>query len=437
MATGTNTQIFDGALKDDYEDFVADGVNNKNKFKDIFKTKSIPHGGRSKKFTTHVGRNAGVMAGGEDGAIAVAGAQKYVQSEVRTKKIMGRVRYTQEVLDDSMGDEESFVDARKDEMNRLIDDFARKEEHYWCSIRGILAYLNGDPGTDADEVELDNPGGFTHASFGNRFLAKDQYVGAVNPSTGLLRAGVVKISEVASDGSGFTPDASINTAWADNDYLVQVANSGVTDVGDSSFDQAPASIMELVDDGTYKNNYFGADRDVYTSPVNAYVKSSTGALSFDVLQQASDVVDQRLGGRIDKLIMHHSTRRLYIQLTEADRRYSTAGTLRKPDGGTSAFQQEEDLTMGNVPIIAIRDFPLDVMVGLDSAGMDAKTYVSEKGRWVDDDGSILVRDGTGTSAKHAYEAWYFKRHENYVAYPAKCFRLDGITGQSLVVVRNE
>jgi len=434
---GTNTQIFDGALKDDYEDFVADGVNNKNKFKDIFKTRDIPHGGRSKKFTTHVGRNAGVMASGEDGGIATAGAQKYVQSEVRTKKIMGRVRYTQEILDDSMGDENSFVDARKDEMNRLIDDFARKEEHYWVSLRGILAYLAGDPGTDANEVELDNPGGFTHASFGNRFVARDMYVGAVNPATGVLRAGVVKVASVASDGSGFTPDASINDAWADNDYLVQVAASGTTDVADSSFEQAPASIMELVDDSTFKANYFGVDRGIYTSPVNAYVKASTAALSFDVLQQASDIQDQRLGGRTDKLVMHHSTRRLYIQLTEQDRRYATSGTLRRPDGGTAAFQQEEDLTMGNVPVIAIRDFPLDVIVGLDSVGMEAKTYVSEKGRWVDDDGSILVRDGTGSTAKHAFEAWYFRRHEQYVAYPAKCFRLDGVTGQSLVVVRSE
>ena len=141
---GTNTQVFDGALKDDYEDFVCEGVNNKNKFKDIFKTRDIPHGGRSKKFTTHVNRNAGVMAGGEDGDIAAAGAQKYVPSEVRTKKIMGRVRYTQEVLDDSMGDENSFVDARKDEMNRLIDDFARKDEYSLCSVQGILAYLNFD-----------------------------------------------------------------------------------------------------------------------------------------------------------------------------------------------------------------------------------------------------------------------------------------------------
>jgi hypothetical protein len=434
---GTNTQIFDGALKDDYEDFVAEGVNNANRLKEIFKGRNIPHGGRKKTFTTHVGRNAGVGFAGEDGAFPTAGAQKHVPSEVRTKKLMGRVRYTQEVLDDSMGDENSFVDARKDEMNRLIDDLARKDEYSLCSVKGILAYLDGDPGTDSDEVELDAPGGIANDNFGNRFVQVGMYVGAVNPATGQLRSGVVKVTAVNEDGTGFTPDGAINAAWADNDYLVQCANASVTDVGDTSYEQAFKGIMELIDDGTYLTDYFGVDRDIYSSPVNAYVKASTGALSFDVLQQSSDIVDQKLRGRLSRLLMHHSTRRLYIQLTEADRRYSTSGTLRKPDGGTSAFKQEDDLVMGEVPITAIRDFPLDVIMGLDEKGMDAKEYVSEKGRWVDDDGRILVRDGTGTNARHAFEAWYFMRKERYVAYPAKCIRLDGVTGQSLVVVRAE
>lgn len=434
---GVNTQIFDGALKDDYEDFVADGVNNANVMKDIFKPRSIPHGGRKKAWTTHVGRNSGVGFAGEDGAFPVAGSQKHVPSELRTKKLMGRVRYTQEILDDSAGDEDAWVDARKDEMNRLIDDIARVEERSLCSVRGILAYMDGNPGTDTTPIELDAPGGIANDNFGNRFVQEGMFVGAVNPATGQLRAGVVKVAAVNADGTDFTPATAPDTAWADNDYLVQCANGSVTDVGDTSFEQSFKGILELIDDGTYLTDYFGVDRDIYSSPVNAYVKAGTGPLSFDVLQQASDIVDQKLRGRLSRLLMHHSTRRLYIQLTEADRRYSTGASLRKPDGGTAAFKQEDDLVMGEVPITAIRDFPLDVIMGLDEKGMEAKEYVSEKGRWVDDDGRILVRDGTGTNARHAFEAWYFMRKERYAAYPAKCIRLDGVTGQSLVVVRAE
>jgi hypothetical protein len=430
---GTNTQIFDGALKDDYEDFVAEGVNNKNKLKDIFKFSQIPHGGREKRFTTHVRRNAGTGFAGEDGAFPVAGAQKYVQSNVRTKKLMGRVRYTQEVLDDSLGDEQSFVDARKDEMERLIDDLAKKEEWAFCSVRGILAFVDGDPGTGTT-LELDAPGGIANDAFGNRFIQEDMFLAAVNPATGTLRTGIVKVSAVNEDGSDVTVTAAIDASWADNDIVVQAANASVTDASDTSLDQAFAGIMELLDDGTYKTDYFGVDRDIYSNPVNSYVKAATGTWSFDVLQQSSDVVDQKSNGRIDRLLMHHSTRRLYIQMTEGDRRYS-GPKLMRPDGGTVAFKQEDDLTMGEVPIIAIRDFPLDVAIGIDSKGIQATEYVSEKGRWVDDDGHILVRDGVGTNARHAFEAWYFIRKEKYVKYPWKAFRNDAITGQSLVVVR--
>lgn len=433
MATGTNTQVFDGALKDDYEDFVAEGVNNKNKLKELFKFSQIPHGGREKRFTAHVRRNAGTGFASEDGAFPVAGAQKYVQSNIKTKKLMGRVRYTQEVLDDSVGDEQSFVDARKDEMDRLIDDLAKKEEWSMCSVRGILGFVDGDPGTGVT-LEMDAPGGIVNDNFGNRFVQEDMFLAAVDPATGNLRAGIVKVQAVNEDGTDVTTTAAINAAWADNDLIVQAANASVTDASDTSYEQAFAGILELLDNGTYKIDYFGVDRSIYSNPVSSYVKASTGTWSFDVLQQSSDVVDQKSNGRIDKLIVHHSTRRLYLQMTEGDRRYSGA-KLSNPDGGTVAFKQESDLTMGEVPLIAVRDFPLDVCIGIDSKGIQGTEYVSEKGRWVDDDGAILVRDGTGQNARHAFEAWYFIRKERYFKYPWKAFRNDAITGQSLVVVR--
>jgi hypothetical protein len=66
--------------------------------------------------------------------------------------------------------------------------------------------------------------------------------------------------------------------------------------------------------------------------------------------------------------------------------------------------------------------------------MGAKQYVAEAGRFVDEDGSILVRDGVGDNARHAFEAWWFARKQNFVGNPAVCARWDGVTGQTLVVV---
>jgi hypothetical protein len=190
--------------------------------------------------------------------------------------------------------------------------------------------------------------------------------------------------------------------------------------------------MALVDDGTYRSSYYGLDRTTVPA-YSSYVTASTGALSTDLIQRVADVVDQKLNGRINMMLCHHSTRRLIIQLTDGDRRYMGA-SLMKPDPGTVAFKQG-DIPFGDVPVRAIRDFPLDVLMFLDLSNAGFREYVSEPGKWVDEDGSVLWRVGTGTAGRDAFEAWYRMRKQYFLEYPAYCARLDGVTGQALVVQR--
>lgn len=427
-----DTATLDGIYKDYYEDYVSEGVNNKNPLKDFIKTEDIPFGGREVKWAAHVGRNQSPMPVGEGGAFAEAGQQTHIQTSITTKKLMARVELTPEAIADSAKSEFAFVSARKDEMNRLIDDIARREEHLLCMDgRGVLGLVDeGTPTGDAT-LEMDAPGGIVNDNFGNRYVSAGMYVGLVNPATGQLRASSVrKVVSCNEDGTDITL-SSAPTNGADNDYVVQAANADVTDILDTSYENAFWGLPALVDDGTYRNNYFGIDRSAYDSH-SSYVKASAGAYSVDVLQQASDVVDQKLNGKIGTLLMHHSTRRLHIQATNADRRYAGA-SLSNPDPGTKAFKQG-DLVLGEVPIKVIRDLPLDQIYGLDE-GFKITQYVSEKGKWVDEDGSILVRVGSGSSARHKFEAWYFNRKQNVYKEPGKSFRVDGVTGQSVVVVR--
>lgn len=428
-----DTQALDGIFKEFYEDYVSEGVNNKNPLKDLFKPQDIPYGGREVVWSAHVGRNPGVMASGEGGAVVAAGNQRAIQARATAKKIMGRVELTPEAIADSAKSEYAFVSARKDEMNRLIDDFARRNEHYLVGTgTGILGVCNGTPSTST--ITLKNPGGITNTAFGNRFVQPGMSVALVNPNTGQLRTSSA-VAVVSCNSSG----ASIVTATApsngvDGDYLVQAASTSVTDILDTSFNAAPTGIMGLIDDGTYLTNYYGIDRTLFPNYAS-YVKAATGAFSTDIIQQSADVVDQKLNGKTTRLIMHHSTRRLYIQATDADRRYIGA-SLMKPDAGTAALKQG-DLTLGEVPITPIRDFTLDAIMGLDEEQMDAVCYVSEKGKWVDEDGSILVRQGFGSTAVHKFEAWYYQRFQWVVRNPGMCWRNDGLTGQSLIVVRAE
>jgi hypothetical protein len=318
-------------------------------------------------------------------------------------------------------------------MHYLINDIARRVEHALASDgRGVLALVDESP--SGAVLDVDSPGGITNDNFGNRFISPGQFVAAVNPVTGQLRATVHRVLSCSADGTQITVDSATHTGWANSDYIVQAANLSVTDVLDTSYEHAWYGLMALVDDGTYRQNYFGLDRVAHPAYAS-YVTASTGALSTDLMQRVSDVLDQKLGGQTSMILCHHSTRRLVIQLTDADRRY-TQGNLSKPDAGTIAFKQG-DIPFGDVPVRAIRDFPLDVMMFLDLKNAGFKEYVSEAGKWVDEDGLVLrmAGGGAGASARDAFEAVYRIRKQYFLENPGFCARLDGITGQSLVVVR--
>lgn len=427
---GADKQAFDAVFKDIYEEGIAEGVNNNNKLRDLIKTEKSPFRGREIIRAAHTTRNVSPMFVGEDSAFADAGNQGYSRMFVDQRKLMSRLRLTWEVMQDSSATEGAFLSARKSEMQYLIDDMSRRDEYALAADgRGVLATYSS---ASSAVITLANPGGITNTNFGNRFISAGMYIGAVDPSTGNLRTSIRKVLSVSNAGSTVTLDSATLTGWTASDYIVQVANSSVVDILDTSYEHAWWGLMALVDDGTYRASYFGLDRTA-TPAYSSYVTASTGALSTDLIQRVSDVLDQKLGGATDIMIAHHSTRRLMIQLTDADRRYMGAN-LMKPDAGTVAFKQG-DIPFGDVPVRAVRDFPLDVLMFLDTKKAGFKEYVSEPGKWVDEDGSVLRIVGTGSSARDAWEAWYRMRKQYFLEYPAYCARLDGITGQSLVVVR--
>jgi hypothetical protein len=433
MAEGANSQIIGGIYKTVYEKFVAEQTHKKYPLTDLFKMEKAEFAGQDVVYNAHVSRNVSPMWVGEDGAFAEAGAQGSIKIHIGQRKLMARVRLTSEVMHDTMKSEGAWKSARTDEMTRIIDDIARMEEYSFTSDgRGVLALIDDATPNGAVNMGVDSPGGITGDDFGNRFFLPGMYVAAVNPTTGDIRSGIRKVVSCASDGTEVTFDTAPPAGWADNDYLVQAANSSVTDVTDTSFEHAAYGLMALLDDGTYRNNYFNADRSLYPQ-YQTYVKSGTGTISEDLFQQMADVVDQRLGGVIDVMTAHHSVRRLVINLTQGDRRYS-GSNLQKPDAGTVSFTQA-DIPFGGVPVKAVRTHPLATLFGIDKKGCGFVRYSSDPGSWVDEDGSVLVRVGSGSSGRDAFEAWYRKRYQNHARYPGKAFRLDGISGQSLLVVR--
>lgn len=433
--TGADSTAVFGLYKDVFEEGIAEGVNNSNPLHDVFKQEKVDYkGGKGHTFVAHVGRNPSPMFVAEDGAFAGAGAQRHINGTIDIRKMMARIRLTQEAMDDSTSSEAAWRSAKKDEMTRIVDDIAKREEFALsCDGKGVFCLLAGDPGTTSTTIEVDSPGNIAGANFGNRFLQKGMFLAAINPADGSIRPGIVKVVDLNDDGTDFTADAPTNAAWGDDDYIVQAANGNVSDNLDTAYEKAFWGLPALIDDGTNRANYYGVQRSLAPS-YKSYVVSAVGAISLDAMQRTSDVLYQKLGGEVDMLLMHPSVRREFIKLTEANRRFGPAASDAKQSDPASVAFKQGDLTLGEVPIKAIRTLGLDQIYFLDTKRMGAKQYVAEPGRFVDEDGSIMVRDGVGEGARHAFESWWFSRKQNFLANPAVCARWDGITGQTLVVV---
>ena len=85
----------------------------------------------------------------------------------------------------------------------------------------------------------------------------------------------------------------------------------------------------------------------------------------------------------------------------------------------------------------IRTIGLDQVFFLDTKKAGFKRYVAEPGKFMDRDGTVWLREGTGSTARHAYEATYFMRKQYFCKNPGYNGRWDAVTGQTLVVVRDE
>lgn len=431
---GADTTALSGLAKDVFEPGISEGVNNSFPLTEEFPVEQVDwKGGLGHKWTHHHGRNVSPFAAGEDSAYPVAGQQLHSQGRIDMRKIMARIRMTEEAMEDLVSSEASFRNGMTDEKTRLIDDISRYEEHMLgMDGRGVVALVDESSLNDTT-LELDSPGNIAGDDFGNRFIDPGRFLAAVDPASGTLRTSIRKVTAVASSGASVTTDSGTFTGWADNDYVVFAANASVTDLLDTTYEKAFWGLPALIDDNTNRDNYFGISRSNVES-LKSYVVSSVGALSLDVAQRTADVVFQKLGGIINVILMHPSVRREYIKLLDADRRYS-GGDLQNPNGGTKAFTQG-DLSIGEVAIKAIRSIGLAQVYFMDTKKAGGKRYVAEAGKFMDRDGSVWVREGSGTSARHAYEATYFCRKQYFLKNPAVNARWDGVTGQTLVVVRD-
>lgn len=380
--------------------------------------------GSEVSYPVHVNRNRGVMATAENGSLPTAGNQVLEKWHIPLRFIHGRVQFTGQALKLSESSQGAWARTMTMEMEGLVDDLRQQCEFYYCGTgNGVRALLNGDPGTGLTYT-LDSPGGVSGTTHGNRYLNVGDYVSIVSP-LGVLRAGGTRlITAINAAGTTATIAAAADAACADNDYVVKAYGSDATiTIQNTEYQHPPMGMLGLIDDGTYVDTFHGINRSAYPIMRSAVIPT-VGGLSLDILQRGFDLAEQLGSAKISALWCHHSVRRAYLALLEADRRY-LGSDLMSPDGGTKAVKGK-DVGFGAVPVKCAAQFPYATLIGLDKRYL--VRYVNTEGEWMNEDGNILSR----VSGYDAFEGTYRLFENNHNDRPNASFRLDGITASVTV-----
>ena len=425
-----DTSAYDVVLKTVYEGGIRELIPTKVRTLEKFQEKdSKSWGGRFVEYPARVGRNQGSGWGTELGNLPTAGRQKYTNVRIPMRYQYGRILLSAQVMKASEGSKNAFASAMEQEMQGLIKDMtSQRGRAILGDGRGIMALAGATP-TASATVAINSPGGFTSVTTnGGRYINPGDVIGFINPTTGTLRAANITVQSVAANGATLVANAAPTTGAAANDFMVKVMQAGSTDVSDTSFQKEPMGLMGLIDDGTFVPTLHNVNRTTY--PIyQSTVIGAVSALSADVLQRGIDLADQRGDGEISDLIMHHSVRRQYLAMMEQDRRY-ISGDLSRPDAGTVAAKRGK-LAFGGIEITEEKYCPYGTVFGVDASGFSR--YVEVAGEWADEDGAVLSRVGPGTtSAQDAFEAFYRIWDNFHNDFPARCFRLDGVTATIVV-----
>lgn len=377
------------------------------------------------EYPLHVGRNQGFAYGRERGPIAVAGAEEFVSFKVPLMTGWGRLNISGKVIKVSQSSKGAWKRALQNAYDGLRAAVLRDNNRIrFHDGRGVLALVNG-AGGDTTTLTVDSPGGVAGSVNGARYLQKGMLIGISNAAGTSLTA-IRTITAIGAAGTTVTLDQPISATQApDNGFIFRFPDPNATTLADSALFKEPMGLLGMIDDGTFVNQYFNVNRTAY--PVlKANVFSSVGALNLDTMQQGFDVASQLGETMPTELWAHHSTRRAYLALLVANRRYLSTGGANDHDGGFKGQAVDTDIEFGGVPFKVDRDCPYSTIFG--TVWDNAMRYENPAGEWIEDDGNLLRM----VPGQDVFEA-VWRQYDNYAMDRVNgCFRLDGINTNIVV-----
>lgn len=384
-----------GALKTIYGPELVWQVNDKVKIRENFNKSSEEWLGNFKEYTIGLGRAQSFMAHGSLGLFPTAQNEVLVPVRIYVKWLHGRIQLETATMKQSASSRGGFARAMDLLMGRLQANIADESNRMLASGTGlgILALVDdaASVGSAADPLEVDAPGGIASNGYGARYLQPGMMIAFLNPTGPALRS-IRTISSISQDTDTvasivLNAPVAVGVDYADNDYIVRVANASVTDITrDSSYNNEPMGLEGIIDDGTLAATFQNVSRSTYTDWQSTRIVTSQ--FSLDAMQRLTDTIDQQCGEQPTVFYCHHSMRRAYFASVDAARTFMQTG---KGPGRFDLGQEPAgmELTYNDIPFRVDRDIQLGEILATNENYVDHDVLV--EGEWMDEDGSVLSR----------------------------------------------
>lgn len=382
---GATLTTFDPILKNQYLGPIREVLNYATELLKRIGTNYDSIVGKNFTIPMHYGRNEGIGARSDGGALPTAGQQSYKEAIVPMRYLYGRIQVTGPTIKAAATDAGAFTRAIESEIKGVTKDLK-------SAINRMLA---GD-GTGALTICGTTSNSTTVVVASTSKLRAGMPIDVIKYTDGTTGTGATgrSVTSITSATAFVISGSAITT---DTDYYVYVAGSRNLEV---------MGLSGIVSDADIGGGYGSFQNLAVASyPWHKAVvlgnSSVNRAISDNLLQTFFDTVEQRGAGQISAMYTTYGVRRAYQALLTATK---TLANTMKLSGGA------DTITFNGMPFIVDKDLPTGKIFGVDESSL--QMFKMADFDWMDQDGAVLSR----VTGYDAYEAVLYCYMElgNYV-----------------------
>lgn len=369
---GATLTTFDAILKNQYLGPIREQLNNTNALYSRLEKNEDSVVGKNFTIPLHYGRNEGVGARAEGGALPTAGNQSYKECIVPMRYQYGRIQISGPTIKAARSNEGAFLRAVDSEMRGLEKDMrASMNRQAFGDGTGALAVCASN---STVTITVDS----------TAKLRVGMPIDILVTATGVTTNGVVATSVVSITSSTVFVAADAPAGAVDSTYSVYVAGSRGNEM---------MGLSGIVSDSATLQNLTVSAYPWWKSTIQGN-GGTNRAITDTILQTAIDAIDSNSGGTCTAMYMPKGVRRAYVALCKAEHQLVNSLDLKGGFKGIAYVGGDN----GEIAIISDKDAPANKIFCVDEN--ELAIYRLADFDWMQEDGAILSR----VSGKDAYEA---------------------------------